>query len=991
MPAINTYEKRVGVQGGVLPVVRLDNQGGQGLAALGRGMGDIGQGLAVGAQVDRAKQDDQDALTAANALSAGEERWNQRSTELKQGWTVGSEDLRKTSDKEFAEWKTQQKAALTSEKAKVWFDQNAERMRSRNNQDLYNYQDKATTSKVAADTKVGMDQDYQVLAGQGGRDRLDDVVGRRLEALNAQTRLSEGQRTEISAAYMKESAESVERGEMRRDPAGWLQKRVAPQGAQAEPKDYGLREDGTKKGPGFLGELKRPDGNVSTELSIGVEFDGREREIPMLVPTLTKKEVDHLLEGGKPTDEIVDKAVAHARKRISDGKDVFAGAEDGPKKPGSAGAAPQVAGGGGPGEPKKGATVFDALLNQESGTSQFNKDGTVKTSSAGAIGIAQVMPGTGPEAAKLAGLPWDPEKFKTDPAYNKALGRAYFEKQLDTFGGDVPKALAAYNMGPGSAAKGNGVAGLVAKYGDNWLAHAPGETKNYVTSIVAAAGQGAPTGVGGAPGAQPSMTAQLSNGGIAFAEDAPKTFGVLGDQKQYQMVDEAQRLMRQSEAVKRGEADRLLADAAAMHKDGKTDPFNLTPEYFTASYGAADGAAKFAAYAGGRAMASDISNFATQTDAQIRATLAATKPELGTGYAGADARQSIRVAAAEQVAAQRREDPMLFAQRNGLTTSAPIDMGKPEGIGTELNARIGTARLMADQYGTPLRILTNGEAAQMSAALRLMPTQQKLNYLDQVRTGLLQDSRSYKAVLDQIAPDSPVTALAGELLVEETTLTIDRWGADTVLQPRNVAGLILEGEAILNPTKKDKQEDGRGGKFPMPKEIDMTTQFNGFVGESFRGNPAGYAKSYQAFKAYYAGSASRKGVLSDALDSSLAKESALAVTGGVIDYNGLGTVMKPWGMPDGEFKDRLSGAFNQAMEANGLKGSPMDDLSAYGLQSVGDGHYLVTNGQNFLNGPRGPIELNISKPTMREKLSLTSSAWVPPPDTKRRQSGRVTE
>lgn len=888
MPAINTYEKRVGVQGGVLPVVRLDTQDGQGLAALGRGMGDIAQGMSVGAQVDRAKRDDQDALTAANALSAGEERWNQRSTELKQGWTVGSEDLRKTSDKEFAEWKTQQKAALTSEKAKVWFDQNAERMRSRNNQDLYNYQDKATTSKVAADTKVGMDQDYQVLAGQGGRERLDDVVGRRLEALNAQTRLSEGQRTEISAAYMKEAAESVERGEMRRDPSGWLQKRVAPQGARAEP-----------------------------------------------------------------------------------------GA--------------QVAGGGGPGEPKKGATVFDALLNQESGTSQFNKDGTVKTSSAGAIGIAQVMPGTGPEAAKLAGLPWDPEKFKTDPAYNKALGRAYFEKQLDTFGGDVPKALAAYNMGPGSAAKGNGVAGLVAKYGDNWLSHAPGETKNYVTSIVAAAGQGAATGVGGAPGAQPSMTAQLSNGGIAFAEDAPKTFGVLGDQKQYQMVDEAQRLMRQSEAVKRGEADRLLSDAAAMHKDGKTDPFNLTPEYFTASYGAADGAAKYAAYAGGRAMATDISNFATQSDAQINATLKATQPLPGAGYAPADARQGIRVAAAQQVMTQRREDPMLFAQRNGLTDSTPIDMGKPDGIGPELNKRIGTAKLMADQYGTPLRVLTNGEASQMSAALRLMPTQQKLQYLDAVRTGLLQDSASYRAVLGQIAPDSPVTAVAGSILVKENPVTIDRWGADTVLQPRNVAGLILEGEAILNPTKKDKQDDGRGGKFPMPKEVDLTTQFNGFVGEAFRGDPAGYGAAYQAFKAYYAGSASRKGVLSDALDSSLAKEAALAVTGGVIDYNGLGTVMKPWGMADGEFKDRLSGAFDQAIAANGLKGSAMDDLSAYGLQSVGEGRYMLTNGQAYLNGPRGPIEISVNKPTMREKLNLTTSAWVPPPDTSRRQSGRVTE
>jgi soluble lytic murein transglycosylase len=31
----------------------------------------------------------------------------------------------------------------------------------------------------------------------------------------------------------------------------------------------------------------------------------------------------------------------------------------------------------------------------------------------GAVGIMQVMPATGPEAARLAGVPWDPEAFHT--------------------------------------------------------------------------------------------------------------------------------------------------------------------------------------------------------------------------------------------------------------------------------------------------------------------------------------------------------------------------------------------------------------------------------------------------------------------------------------------------------------------------------------------------------------------------------------------------
>jgi hypothetical protein len=89
-------------------------------------------------------------------------------------------------------------------------------------------------------------------------------------------------------------------------------------------KEQPQAETERKKGPGFLGTLARPDGDTSTELSIGVELDGREIEIPSLVPTLTKTEVDHMLSGKKPTKAIVDKAVEHAKKRMAEGKDVFA-------------------------------------------------------------------------------------------------------------------------------------------------------------------------------------------------------------------------------------------------------------------------------------------------------------------------------------------------------------------------------------------------------------------------------------------------------------------------------------------------------------------------------------------------------------------------------------------------------------------------------------------------------------------------------------------
>jgi hypothetical protein len=90
-----------------------------------------------------------------------------------------------------------------------------------------------------------------------------------------------------------------------------------------ERRDGLMRMDGTLKGPGFFGRIDRPDGDYSTELSIGVEFDGKEVQIPTLVPTLTPGEVDFLINGNDPTPEIFEKAVKHAIDRKKGGLSPF--------------------------------------------------------------------------------------------------------------------------------------------------------------------------------------------------------------------------------------------------------------------------------------------------------------------------------------------------------------------------------------------------------------------------------------------------------------------------------------------------------------------------------------------------------------------------------------------------------------------------------------------------------------------------------------------
>jgi len=82
-------------------------------------------------------------------------------------------------------------------------------------------------------------------------------------------------------------------------------------------------------------------------------------------------------------------------------------------------------------------------------------------SPAGARGLTQLMPGT------AQGLGVNPD----DPMANLEGGARYLREQLDRFGGDLEKALAAYNAGPGRVQQAGGVPPIR-------------ETQSYVASVI---------------------------------------------------------------------------------------------------------------------------------------------------------------------------------------------------------------------------------------------------------------------------------------------------------------------------------------------------------------------------------------------------------------------------------------------------------------------------------------------------------------------------
>jgi soluble lytic murein transglycosylase-like protein len=100
-------------------------------------------------------------------------------------------------------------------------------------------------------------------------------------------------------------------------------------------------------------------------------------------------------------------------------------------------------------------SLLEAVVWQES---RWNP---AAVSPVGARGLAQLMPGT---AQQMGVNP-------NDPRANLEGGARYLRMQLDAFGGDVEKALAAYNAGPGRVKSAGGIPAIR-------------ETQEYVASIM---------------------------------------------------------------------------------------------------------------------------------------------------------------------------------------------------------------------------------------------------------------------------------------------------------------------------------------------------------------------------------------------------------------------------------------------------------------------------------------------------------------------------
>jgi hypothetical protein len=380
---------------------------------------------------------------------------------------------------------------------------------------------------------------------------------------------------------------------------------------------------------------------------------------------------------------------------------------------------------------------------------------------------------------------------------------------------------------------------------------------------------------------------------------------------------------------------RTQAEFMAAFKDPRT------ADYEWARYNTARQTASAVASLSGRS-----------TDELLRVVQAKPDPK-DPNFAVAAANQEIRARAAAEIIQARQSDPVAYAIQSGDFKLQPLNPNDPTAFGEELKRRSAAVPGMAEKYGRA-SVLSKQEATALAQRLELMPSDQKVEQLETIRRSI-GDDMVYAGMLNSIRPDSPVTALVGNVAAAGS---------------KDNARMIARGEDLLNPSKGGRSADGKGSgaAFPMPTESLMRQAWVDAVGDAYRGYPDAEATAYQAFKAYYAAAAAQKG-LNDpkaSPDDRILRDAVRASTGGVMrwktDWFGNSTpsanIVLPYNMAEDVFRDRVTAEWLRVRDGIGYSKTGVGDIGLYNTGA--NGEYMVMSGTSWLPGKDGkPVILRI--------------------------------
>lgn len=550
-----------------------------------------------------------------------------------------------------------------------------------------------------------------------------------------------------------------------------------------------------------------------------------------------------------------------------------------------------------------------AAFYQESRLSQFDASGQPLTSKKGAVGIAQVMKDTGPEAARAAGLPWDEERWRNEPAYNLALGKAYLNKQLKAFGGNNVLALAAYNTGPGKVNE------WISKYGDprtgaitneDFIRSIPfQETQSYVTKIM------------------DSVPSVPKTATMAAITDTPY-FHQLSPQAQSSALSGMAEILNKQRQASRVVLDGVVNDASAALRNGQQPQVMPSRNQLISTYGLVQGGQLYTQLQNDEAFGNNVKLVKNIPPAQQQQLLEQAKPETGPNYAERLKNYEQLQSAISAVNSARNADPVAFGIKEGAV--GQIDFTDLNSLQSSIQARAVQAGRISQQYGTPPTLLTKAEAKQFSTMLSQSAPGDALTLLQAVgrslppqgvsmfQAQLGENNPTYGALAGILAaPDNYLNTRSGIGSYVDYPLTVDKYIASE---------RILQGYRALSPSAQDK----KSGVTPItiPSDQKMQESFNDLAGDAFPMSSQERQRTYGLFKSAYAGELLNNpdldsGDRADAaksVDDKIAGKAILYATGGVLKYRGT-DVVAPYGMGEDDFTSKMDNARAEAFKGLG--------------------------------------------------------------------------
>ncbi|MFJ1363509.1 hypothetical protein [Klebsiella aerogenes] len=469
-------------------------------------------------------------------------------------------------------------------------------------------------------------------------------------------------------------------------------------------------------------------------------------------------------------------------------------------------------------------------------------------------------------------------------------------------------------------------------------------------------------------GSQPYSNEQLSTGvsaalGLSQLPTSSKRytgtawFDALSEADQASVLRQTDALAKQQQAEYRTQIDGQVRDATAAYMRGVEFPDPPGEKEFLAAYGVREGNQRYTEFKNTQIAGQYIGSFRNMPTNSITAYVKQLEPtpeQTGEGYASRAALYDSVVTAANQVIKQRQADPIQFSLSSGQ--AKPIDMTNQNNFGQTIAVRASQVSGLSKSYGTPLTFFSKEEANQIGTFFRDAPVSQQSAYLDTIRqsTG---GGQVYMAALQQISTNAPSAAVAGILMDKPGGIVAEKswFSSDVNVSPETAAQTILSGAAARKGTN-----DVKG--IAMPKDSELMPDFTDIVKDAFAGDANGAAMAYDIAKSYYAGVMAKKGVVSGEIDNDTWKQAVNVATGGVHDYNGMGSVLLPWGMSADQFDKQVDQAWKTQVIGAGIKAPP----GQYGLQSYGDSQYLVKLGTGYLLKSDGtPVVIDLTQQKQR--------------------------